>query len=171
MSIQIKNHVLNTTFNDKGEMICQDKWQEVSIQNKAKGYRLIYIDDLMEIILRCSSVENVYMLLDILVKMTKKDYSFNYTATQLQKVYKEVSVKTLARLITFMKTNDIIRGSRGKYKVNPYLVIPKFASDEVVAKAQQDWDNDEVSSEIDSYETPMINPDEADYYEPDEVDE
>lgn len=136
------NHTLITTINPiNNEIIKQDKYTKTSINQKAKGYSLVYLDNLREIFLYLKNVKEVYILLDLLEVETSKDYSLDISYKDLMRAYK-MTRNASQEFITVLKKYGVIRGSRGKYRVNPYYVVPKGISDLIVAKYQRRWDSD-----------------------------
>ena len=139
MSVQVEKHTLVSRFDaETNEMIAQDEFILRKKNTKAKGYQLVYMQELMETALLCKSVEQWYIIMDLLTNVVKLDFKLNIDYKELAKMY-NISETSASRTIAIMKKNCIIKGNRGSYDVNPFLVIPKGTKDDVVALKQARW--------------------------------
>lgn len=143
MSVQVEKHTLVSRFDaETNEMIAQDEFILRKKNMKAKGYNLVYMQELIETALLCKSIEQWYIVMDILTNVVKQDFKLNITYKEIAKTY-NVSETIANRIIGFMKKGCIIKGNRGIYDVNPFLVIPKGAKDDIVTLKQIRWGNDD----------------------------
>lgn len=139
METQVEKHTLITRFDPKtNEMVTQDEFILRRKNMKAKGYNLVYMQELMETALLCKSIEQWYIVMDILTNVVKSDFRLKITYSEISKIY-HISETSASRVIAFMKKACIIKGNRGDYEVNPFLVIPKGTSDSVVTAKQNKW--------------------------------
>ena len=138
---EIVNHKLVTYVDpETGLHVKQDTWQtkERKINNKFPGYNLVYVDRLKEVLLYFPSVKACFVVLDLLSNEVSKDFTFKVDYKFIAKLYQYSEVNA-SRIIKTMKEADIIRGTRGVYKVNPFLIIPKGVSDSLVTREQDEW--------------------------------
>lgn len=143
MSVQVEKHTLVSRFDaETNEMIAQDEFILRKKNMKAKGYRLVYMQELIETALLCKSIEQWYIIMDLLTNVVKLDFKLDIDYKELAKMY-NISETSASRTIAIMKKNCIIKGNRGIYDVNPFLVIPKGAKDDIVTLKQIRWGNDD----------------------------
>lgn len=138
---EIINHKLVTYVDpETGLHIKQDTWQtkERKVNNKFPGYNLVYVDRLKEVLLYFPSVKACFAVLDLLSNEVSKDFIFKVDYKFIAKLYQYSEVNA-SRIIKLMKEADIIRGSRGVYKVNPFLIIPRGVADSLVTREQDEW--------------------------------
>lgn len=138
---KIVNHKLVTYVDpETGLHIKQDTWQtkETKINNKFPGYNLVYVDRLKEYLLNFDSTKAVFVVLDLLSNEVSKDFYLKVDYKFIMRLYQygETSAK---KIVKIMKDTDMIRGSRGVYKVNPFLIIPRGVSDSLVTREQDEW--------------------------------
>ena len=138
---EIVNHKLVTYVDpETGLHVKQDTWQtkERKINNKFPGYNLVYVDRLKEYLLNFDSTKAVFVVLDLLSNEVSRDFCLKVDYKFIMRLYQygETSAK---KIVKTMKEADIIRGSRGVYKVNPFLIIPKGVSDSLVTREQDEW--------------------------------
>lgn len=137
----VKNHKMITHVDPKtGEHIIQDEWVTTKKQklNKEKGFNLVYIFYLKDVLLEFDSAKAIYCVLDILSEIVKTDFTLELTYKDIMKIYnyEEAQAK---RIMAKLKKTGVIKGSRGIYDVNPFLVIPKNSNDSLVTKKQNSW--------------------------------
>lgn len=140
-SSNVVNHKLVTYVDpETGLHVKQDTWQtkERKVNNKFPGYNLVYVDRLKEVLLYFPSVKACFVVLDLLSNEVSKDFTFKVDYKFIAKLYQYSEVNA-SRIIKTMKEVDIIRGSRGVYKVNPFLIIPRGVSDSLVTREQDEW--------------------------------
>nr|DAR34958.1 MAG TPA: Firmicute plasmid replication protein (RepL) [Caudoviricetes sp.] len=140
-SSNVVNHKLVTYVDpETGLHVKQDTWQtkERKVNNKFPGYNLVYVDRLKEVLLYFPSVKACFAVLDLLSNEVSKDFTFKVDYKFIAQLYQYSEVNA-SRIIKLMKEADIIRGSRGVYKVNPFLIIPKGVSDSLVTREQDEW--------------------------------
>lgn len=140
-SSNVVNHRLVTYVDpETGLHVKQDTWQtkEKRINNKFPGYNLVYVDRLKEVLLYFPSVKACFVVLDLLSNEVSKDFTFKVDYKFIAQLYQYSEVNA-SRIIKTMKEADIIRGSRGVYKVNPFLIIPRGVSDSLVTREQDEW--------------------------------
>ena len=140
-SSNVVNHKLVTYVDpETGLHVKQDTWQtkERKINNKFPGYNLVYVDRLKEVLLYFPSVKACFVVLDLLSNEVSKDFTFKVDYKFIAKLYQYSEVNA-SRIIKTMKEADIIRGSRGVYKVNPFLIIPRGVADSLVTREQDEW--------------------------------
>lgn len=140
-SSNVVNHKLVTYVDpETGLHVKQDTWQtkERKINNKFPGYNLVYVDRLKEYLLSFDSTKAVFVVLDLLSNEVSKDFCLKVDYRFIMRLYQygETSAK---KVIKTMKDIDMIRGSRGVYKVNPFLIIPRGVADSLVTREQDDW--------------------------------
>ena len=140
-SSNVVNHKLVTYVDpETGLHVKQDTWQtkERKINNKFPGYNLVYVDRLKEYLLSFDSTKAVFVVLDLLSNEVSKDFCLKVDYKFIMRLYQygETSAK---KIIKTMKDIDMIRGSRGVYKVNPFLVIPRGVADSLVTREQDEW--------------------------------
>ena len=140
-SSNVVNHRLVTYVDpETGLHIKQDTWQtkERKVNNKFPGYNLVYVDRLKEYLLSFDSTKAVFVILDLLSNEVSKDFYLKVDYRFIMRLYQygETSAK---KIIKTMKDIDMIRGSRGVYKVNPFLIIPRGVADSLVTREQDDW--------------------------------
>ena len=138
---KIVNHKLVTYVDpETGLHIKQDTWQtkETKINNKFPGYNLVYVDRLKEYLLNFDSTKAVFVVLDLLSNEVSKDFYLKVDYKFIMRLYQygETSAK---KIVKIMKDTDMIRGSRGVYKVNPFLIIPRGVADSLVTREQDEW--------------------------------
>lgn len=135
------NYCSNTIIdNESNQLIYQDLWKKKIMNQKEKGYRLVYIQNIMEVMLMINSTKDSYILLDILSNRLKNSYEVLIDYKEISKYY-NISNSRGRKFITKMKSLDLLRGDRGKYIANPYLVIPYGMSDKEVTINQIKWSN------------------------------
>lgn len=136
---EISNVLLVTHFDkDEKRIIMQDEFTKTKISQKEKGFSLVYIDTLKELIGVLDSAKEVFILIDLLTESMDKEYKLSLSYKDLMKSYK-VSKYQATKIITTLKKYDVIRGSRGKYISNPFIIVPKGLDDIDVARFQYEW--------------------------------
>lgn len=137
----VVNHKLVTYVDpETGLHVKQDTWQtkERKVNNKFPGYNLVYVDRLKEYLLSFDSTKAVFVVLDLLSNEVSKDFCLKVDYRFIMRLYQygETSAK---KVIKTMKEINMIRGSRGVYKVNPFLIIPRGVADSLVTREQDEW--------------------------------
>lgn len=140
-SSNVVNHRLVTYVDpETGLHVKQDTWQtkERKINNKFPGYNLVYVDRLKEYLVSFDSTKAVFVVLDLLSNEVSKDFVLKVDYKFIMRLYQygETSAK---KIVKTMKDTGMIRGSRGVYKVNPFLIIPRGVSDSLVTREQDEW--------------------------------
>ena len=135
------NHVLRTYVDpETGEIIKQDEFVEVSKGKKLKGFRLTYMNNLIALASRFNNTSEFVIGAHILCDMpTKMTYDIALNVEGLAKHYK-VKPWVIRRVINTLKRTNTLEGSRGKYTVNPFFIVPKYMDDDLVCNAQKDWE-------------------------------
>ena len=137
----VVNHKLVTYVDpETGLHVKQDTWQtkERKINHKFPGYNLVYVDRLKEYLLNFDSTKAVFVILDLLSNEVSKDFMLKVDYKFIMRLY-QYGESSAKKIIKTMKDIDMIRGSRGVYKVNPFLIIPKGGSDSLVTREQDEW--------------------------------
>lgn len=138
----ITNHTLISEVDKiSGNIIQQDEFIHKKIPQKARGFRLIYTDGL-ELLLNNFNSSETLIILDLFCKKLTKKYILRLTYKSLIKDYGINKTKATS-IITRLKTLDFLRGNRGRYEANPYLVVPVKCPDRVTAIAQARWNYEE----------------------------
>nr|DAR27868.1 MAG TPA: Firmicute plasmid replication protein (RepL) [Caudoviricetes sp.] len=136
-----ENHVLRTYVDkDTGEFIYQDEFVKISGQRKLAGFRLAYMGNIKALILQFGTTRELYIALDIISSLPNKlTYDIALNVEGLAKHYK-VKPWVIRRVINTLKRTNTLEGSRGKYTVNPFFIVPKYMDDDLVYKAQKEWE-------------------------------
>jgi hypothetical protein len=135
----ITDHKLITKIDlPSKEIIAQDEFVHRKINQKAKGYRLVYFQNLMEVGLAFKTIDQWYIAMDILTNLVGPDFKLYLDYKQIMTIY-NVSQKVATTVLTTLISKQVLQGARGEYGVNPYLIVPNKATDEMVAKAQARW--------------------------------
>jgi len=138
MSKSITKHKLETTYDDTGRQIHQDKWVNVNIAESAGGWRKYYMSGLDLYDVCVSKLEN--HMLRYMIEQTKKGFILNMRNDKLIKVF-NISDRKAKTFIKKMKDAEFIRGGAGVYITNPFMFIPYGTTDKDIASAQEDWVN------------------------------
>lgn len=138
----ITNHTLVSEVDKvSGNIIQQDNFTHIKIPKKAPGFRLVYQDNLREVLLHFNS-KCSYIVDDLLSEEVSIDYELNLDYRDLMRIYK-ISKTLASDILTKLKKMGMLKGTRGRYKVYPFLVIPKRCPDKNTALAQSRWDYEE----------------------------
>ncbi len=135
----ITKHKLETTLNEKGEILLVDEWQTKQRRVNIKiGWFRMY-KEMLDVFAICNSNLENRILIHILDN-TKKNFTINIKINNLAKDF-EASRMKISSFIKKLKDADFIKGDRGIFMVNPKMFVPQNASNEIVKELQDDWNN------------------------------
>ena len=120
-----------------GRIITQDRYTRRRISQKEKGYKLVYTDNLKQLFLAFTTPLECAITMDILSELTNS-YRLDLNYTRLIEEY-GLSKYQASKLISTLKKENVLKGGRGKYVVNPFYIVPSRMDDEEVTKSQARW--------------------------------
>lgn len=119
-------------------IVMQDEYVKTRVNLKEKGYNLVYLDNLRDLVSYLSTTKEVFAVIDLLKEEVNKNYTLEIDYKKCMKIY-NMSKYQANHFLATLKKCDVIRGSRGKYLVNPYYIVPSNIDDSVVANMQVKW--------------------------------
>lgn len=138
------NHKMISRFDRAtGDLIVQDDFVETRKVKKMRGFRLAYLENVMDLCPYMPTPNACYIVIDIFTRLPSRyNYEVELNAEKLSKYY-NTGLSTIRRIITKLKKLKLIvciDKSTSRYLLSPYFVIPKFMSDDLVAYFQDEWD-------------------------------
>lgn len=135
-----ENHVLRTYVDpNTGEVIKQDEFVKIVGKRKLNGFRLVYLDNILSLLTKFNTIREAYIGIDIIGKVSmSNNYEVTFNIDELAKYY-QVKPWVTKRVLATLKANDVLEGGRGKYMYNPFFIIPRYMSDDMVGAMQNRW--------------------------------
>ena len=137
--MSVKEHLLESRIDPKtGDIILQDRYKKEEDEKAKyqKGWRRMYMS-LLDLYSVCTSSKENQML-KYLISNTKRGFVLEIKNSDLEKKL-GASTGAVSKFMKKMKANDFLRGSTRVYKTNPFVFIPYGCSDEEIARAQEEW--------------------------------
>lgn len=138
---KIQHHTLKSYIDkETGQIIKQDEFIKRKVPQKENGFNLVYCDNLRDL---CSVLTNsldIALFIDLMIYEIDRDMLLKIDYKKLMEKYKLTRSKA-QRFISLLIKYNIIKGSRGVYKVSPFFILPKFLDDRTIADKQREWLN------------------------------
>lgn len=138
---KIQHHTLKSYIDkETGQIIKQDEFIKRRVPQKENGFNLVYCDNLRDL---CSVLTNsldIALFIDLMIYEIDRDMLLKIDYKKLMEKYKLTRSKA-QRFISLLIKYNIIKGSRGVYKVSPFFILPKFLDDRTIADKQREWLN------------------------------
>jgi len=137
-SKKIVNYKINTTTNENGEILQQDKWTEIQKYPKIKGgWVRTYEDAYRNVLTSLNSILEQTILFEIQDSI-KNDFTCIFNQTKMAKKLK-VTRETISRTVSKLYKVNYLKKIDGIIYANPFVYIPYGISGENIEKAQNKW--------------------------------
>lgn len=135
-----ENHVLRTYVDaNTGEVIKQDEFVKIVGKRKLNGFRLVYLDNVLSLLTKFNTIREAYIGIDIISRVSMgNNYEVVFNINEVAKYY-GVKSWVARRVLATLKNEGVLMGCRGKYMYNPFFIIPRYMSDDMVGAMQNRW--------------------------------